>query len=267
LLSYRHSFHAGNFADVLKHIVLVEILEHLTAKEKAFEYIDSHAGAGLFDLSHGHAEKLGEYRNGIGRLWGGDWKELHSYFDIIRAFNSSPSSLIYYPGSPLIATQFLRPRDRAWQFELHPTDFRRLEKNTRDYRNVRVSCQDGHQGLLGVLPPASRRGLVFIDPAYEIKTEYEQVFKTVKKAHRKFSTGVFAIWYPVVDRSRLLLEHHPLRAYDAVQLASALQANDALQAANLPALTFLAADVQLLTAAQAEGLTTDNPNDHPDQQR
>lgn len=202
MLSYRHSFHAGNFADVLKHIVLVEILEHLTAKEKAFEYIDSHAGAGLFDLSHGHAEKLGEYRNGIGRLWGEDWKELRSYFGIIRACNAS-SSLIYYPGSPLIATQFLRPRDKAWLFELHPTDFRRLEKNTGDFRNVRVSCLDGHQGLLGVLPPASRRGLVLIDPAYEIKTEYEQVFATVKKAHRKFSTGVFAIWYPVVDRSRV----------------------------------------------------------------
>jgi 23S rRNA (adenine2030-N6)-methyltransferase len=201
LLSYRHSFHAGNFADVLKHIVLVEILEHLAAKEKAFEYIDSHAGAGLFDLTHGHAEKLEEFRGGIGRLWDRDWPELRRYFEIIRACNPS-GSLNYYPGSPLIAMHFLRPRDRAWLFELHPKDSRRLEKNTQGSHRIRVACQDGHQGLLALLPPASRRGLILIDPSYEIKSEYEQVLETVKKACRKFSSGIYAIWYPVIEREK-----------------------------------------------------------------
>lgn len=202
LLSYRHSFHAGNFADVLKHIVLIEILEYLTGKEKPFEYIDTHAGAGLFDLSHGHAEKLEEYRDGIGKLWGGDWRGLSRYFEIIKAHNHA-GKLIYYPGSPLIAMHFLRPQDKAWLYELHPADLKRIEKNTRSNRQVRVTCQDGHQGLLAVLPPASRRGLVLIDPSYEVKSEYEQVIETVSKAYRKFSTGIYAIWYPVVERTRV----------------------------------------------------------------
>jgi 23S rRNA (adenine2030-N6)-methyltransferase len=202
LLSYRHSFHAGNFADVLKHIVLVEILEYLAGKEKAFEYIDSHAGAGLFDLTHGHAEKLEEFRGGIGRLWGRDWPQFESYFDAIRACNPQ-GSLNYYPGSPLIAMHFMRPQDRAWLFELHPKDYRRLEKNTQANHRIRVACQDGHQGVLALLPPASRRGLILIDPSYEIKSEYEQVSETVKKAYKKFSTGIYAIWYPVVEREKI----------------------------------------------------------------
>jgi len=202
LLSYRQSFHAGNFADVLKHIVLVAILEYLTGKEKAFEYIDSHAGAGLFDLTHGHAEKLQEYREGIGKLWGGDWPELTGYFGAIGAYNPA-GRLIYYPGSPLIAMHFLRSQDRAWLFELHPADFKRLEKNTRGNRRIRVACADGHRGILAVLPPAARRGLVLIDPSYEIKSEYEQVIDTVGKAYARFCTGTYAIWYPVVDRDRV----------------------------------------------------------------
>jgi 23S rRNA (adenine2030-N6)-methyltransferase len=202
LLSYRHSFHAGNFADVLKHIVLVEILEYLAGKEKAFEYIDSHAGAGLFDLTHGHAEKLEEFRGGIGRLWGRDWPQFESYFEVIRACNPH-GSLNYYPGSPLIAMHFMRPQDRAWLFELHPKDYRRLEKNTQANHRIRVACQDGHQGVLALLPPASRRGLILIDPSYEIKSEYEQVSETVKKAYKKFSTGIYAIWYPVVEREKV----------------------------------------------------------------
>lgn len=211
MLSYRHSFHAGNFADVLKHVVLIEILEYLTGKEKAFEYIDSHAGAGLFDLTHGHAEKLEEYRDGIGRLWGGDWPGLSRYFEVIKAHNHS-NNLIYYPGSPLIAMHFMRPQDKAWLFELHPTDFRRLEKNTHGNHQVRTTCQDGHQGVLALLPPAARRGLVLIDPSYEIKSEYEQVFETICKAYRRFSTGIYAIWYPVVERDKVRQLEHSLVA-------------------------------------------------------
>jgi len=203
LLSYRHSFHAGNFADVLKHVVLVEILEYLAGKEKGFEYIDSHAGAGLFDLTHGHAEKLEEYRAGIGKLWGSDWPELSGYFEAITAYNHS-EQLIYYPGSPLIAMHFLRAQDRAWLFELHPADYKRLAKHAGGNRRTRVACEDGHRGVLAVVPPAARRGLVLIDPSYEIKSEYEQVLNTVRKAYARFATGTYAIWYPVVERDRVV---------------------------------------------------------------
>ena len=203
MLSYRHSFHAGNFADVLKHVVLVEILEALVKKDKAFAYVDTHAGAGLFDLKFGHAEKLAEYRDGFGKLWGGDWPELSSYFSVVGACNPS-GSWNYYPGSPLIASHFLRPQDEAWLFELHPADYRKLAKNTRKNRRIHTRFEDGHQGVLSVLPPASRRGLVLIDPSYEVKSEYEQVIGTVSKAHRKFSTGIYAIWYPVVNRENIV---------------------------------------------------------------
>lgn len=202
MLSYRHAFHAGNFADVLKHVVLVEIMAHLARKEKPFDYVDTHAGAGLYDLGSAPAEKLGEYRGGIGRLWGGDWPELDRYFEAVGACNP-PERLDHYPGSPMIARHFMRPGDRAWLFERHPADFVRLEALFRTDRRVRVSSRDGHRGALSVLPPLSRRGLVLIDPSYEIKSEYEQVFETVRAAYRKFSTGVYVLWYPVVDRSRV----------------------------------------------------------------
>ena len=203
MLSYRHSYHAGNFADVLKHIVLVEILEHLIKKDKAFEYIDSHAGAGLFSLKSGHATKLQEYTNGIGKLKAQDWPELACYFEIITAVNS-PGSLDFYPGSPVIAQHLLRPRDKAWYFELHPADFDMLKNNISRDKRIRLKQEDGFKGMLALLPPLSRRALVLIDPPYEIKSDYVQVFNTVALAHKKFSTGTYAIWYPVVDRHRII---------------------------------------------------------------
>lgn len=202
MLSYRHSFHAGNFADVLKHIVLIEILQYLARKEKGFEYVDSHAGAGRFDLTSGHAGKLEEYKDGIGKLWGGDWPGLTDYFNAIKAQNPS-GHLKYYPGSPLFAAFFMRPQDKAWLFELHPDDFRKLEKNTAGDQRFRLRFQDGYQGVVSVLPPPTRRGLVLFDPSYEVKSEYEQVLETLGKAHRIFSTGIYAIWYPVVVRERI----------------------------------------------------------------
>ncbi len=199
MLSYRHSFHAGNFADVLKHVVLIEILEHLTKKDSAFDYIDTHAGAGLYNLHAEHAAKLGEYKKGIGKLSETDWPELARYFKIISEHNKL-GGLTFYPGSPLIATHFLRRQDRAWLFELHPKDFYLLDKNMAANRHIRISNDDGFKSALALLPPASRRGLVFIDPPYEVKTDYAQVPETVIKAYKKFATGIYAIWYPVVDR-------------------------------------------------------------------
>lgn len=203
MLSYRHSFHAGNFADVIKHVVIVEILKYLTKKDKAFDYIDTHAGAGLFSLESGHATKSHEYTNGIGNMDAGDWPELARYFEIINSFNED-ASLAYYPGSPMFARDFLRAQDKAWLYELHPADFKLLEKNVGDDRRLRVKQEDGFKGLLSLLPPLSRRGLVLIDPSYEMKTDYQQVVKTLILAHKKFPTGTYAIWYPVVDRSRII---------------------------------------------------------------
>lgn len=202
MLSYRHSFHAGNFADVLKHVVIVEILEYLSQKDKAFEYIDTHAGAGLFSLESEHATKLQEYSNGIAKLKAQDWPELARYFEIISSFNQ-PASLAFYPGSPMFARHFLRAGDRAWLYELHPADFDLLLNNIGRDRQIRAKQEDGFKGLLSLLPPITRRGLVLIDPPYEVKTDFQQVVNTVVLAHKKFATGTYGIWYPVVDRVRI----------------------------------------------------------------
>jgi len=202
LLSYRHSFHAGNFADLLKHIVLTEILEHLIKKDKPFDYIDTHAGAGLYDLRSDTAEKLGEYSNGIGKLKAQEWPSLASYFAAIDRCNPQ-GGLRFYPGSPMIANHFMRPQDRATLYELHPTDFKLLSRNTRENRRIKVLNQDSLAGLLSLLPPLSRRALVLMDPSYEMKSDYDQVFKVLKNAHKKFATGTYALWYPVVERHRI----------------------------------------------------------------
>ncbi|GGK70015.1 23S rRNA (adenine(2030)-N(6))-methyltransferase RlmJ [Amphritea balenae] len=202
MLSYRHSYHAGNFADLLKHIVLVEILEHLTKKDKPFDYIDTHSGAGLYDLNSGRADKLAEYLNGIGKLTASDWPELENYFSAINACNTQADSNLY-PGSPLIAANYLRAKDRAWLYELHPSDFKLLQQNTRGNRRIKVMQEDSLSNVLSLLPPASRRGLLLMDPSYEIKSDYEQVFNVIKSAHKKFATGTYALWYPVVERQRI----------------------------------------------------------------
>lgn len=204
MLSYRHSFHAGNYADVLKHIVLIEILEYLIKKDTAFDYIDSHAGAGLYDLHSEQAAKLQEYTKGIGKLNAEEWPEITTYFDILAKHNPA-GKLDFYPGSPSIAQHFLRRKDRSWLYELHPKDAELLLKNTAKIRNVRVMREDGFKGVLSLLPPVSRRGLVLIDPSYEIKTDYGQVFDTIDSAYKKFPTGTYALWYPVIDRK--IIDH------------------------------------------------------------
>jgi len=202
LLSYRHSYHAGNFADVLKHIVLIELLQHMVKKEKAFSYIDTHSGAGLYHLRSDHAEKLQEYQKGIAKVFHLDWPELAAYQTAVKTVNDG-NDLTFYPGSPLLAMQYLRAQDQAWCFELHSEDSVFLTNNLRQYKQARVRREDGLKGLLSLLPPESRRALVLIDPSYEIKSDYDEVFHTVEKAHKKFATGTYAIWYPVVDRSRI----------------------------------------------------------------
>ena len=206
MLSYRHSFHAGNFADVLKHLVLVEMLDHLTQKETPFEYIDTHAGSGLYNLRSTDAQKLQEHTKGIAQLNVSEFPELAQYFEVIETFNTTTNSLdtpAFYPGSPMIAQYFLRPQDRAWLFELHPQDFTLLKQNMGNSKKIKVQCTDGFDGLKALLPPGSRRGLVLIDPSYEIKSDYDRVIEKVLSGYKKFSHGMFAIWYPVVARHRI----------------------------------------------------------------
>ncbi len=202
MLSYRHSYHAGNFADVLKHIILIEILEHLVKKDNPFDYIDTHAGAGFFSLQSEHAEKIQEYKNGIGKINFDDFPELASYQNIIRSCNKG-LDIKNYPGSPYIAQHYLRKHDRSWLFEMHPSDYQLLDQLMSGHKQVRVECSDGFKGLRAKVPPISKRGLVLIDPSYEIKEDYNLVFEMVASAYKKFATGIYAIWYPVVKRQTI----------------------------------------------------------------
>jgi 23S rRNA (adenine2030-N6)-methyltransferase len=200
MLSYRHGYHAGNFADVLKHIILVELLDYLTLKEKPFDYIDSHAGAGWHKLNSEQANKTSEYTTGIGRLDADDFPELEQYFSLLypdRKTTGKVQKLSRYPGSPAIAKHYLRHRDRGWLFEIHPTDYAAGDTQMRTFG------EDGLQGMMGRLPPPSKRGLVLIDPSYEIKSDYQRVTEQLIRAYHKFATGIYALWYPVVDRERI----------------------------------------------------------------
>lgn len=212
MLSYRHAFHAGNYADVLKHSTLVQILRYLVQKDKPLCYLDTHAGAGFYSLQAAEAEKTAEYRQGIGVLW--QRRDLPpalaDYRDCVRA--ACGDHLVAYPGSPWFAHYLLRPSDRIILCELHPKDRVALERSFRKTANVRVYEEDGWQKSLALIPPPERRGLVLIDPSYEIKTEYAQVVEHLKQLHRKFATGVYAIWYPIADPQRTDLLLRRLRS-------------------------------------------------------
>jgi len=214
MLSYRHAFHAGNHADVLKHLVLVQIAAYLGQKDAAFWYIDTHAGAGAYDLEGEHARKLGEFRDGIGRLW--SRKDLPpavaEYVDLVRAFNKE-GALKRYPGSPWFADQLLREADRLRLFELHSTDLRFLQNNFRQGgRRVTVTAGDGFAGLKALLPPPPRRALVLIDPSYETKDDYLKVGQAMEDALKRFATGTYAVWYPCLARAESRRLPEKLRA-------------------------------------------------------
>lgn len=202
MLSYRHSFHAGNFGDVIKHVVLAELLHYATRKEKAFTYIDSHAGGGCFDLRSDHATKLNEWQQGVGRLQRDALPELARYFELIDAVNPD-GGMTFYPGSPVIARQMLRRQDQGVLFELHPRDSEILCEMLADDSRFTVRREDGFKSLLKQLPSPTRRAVVLIDPPYEVKADYETVVKTLVEAYKKFPTGTYALWYPVVERLRI----------------------------------------------------------------
>ena len=204
MLSYRHAFHAGNFADVLKHSVLTLVLDYMTRKEKGFHYIDSHSGAGMYQLANEFAQKTGEYKGGIAKLINEQNlpEALQPYIDLIKEFNldSEASDLDLYPGSPAIAKRFMRRQDSTHLFELHSTDIQHLTDFCYRWKKSFVKQSDGYQGVLGLLPPPSRRGVVLIDPPYELKEDYQKAVSTIIKAYAKFATGTYILWYPVVKR-------------------------------------------------------------------
>ena len=204
MLSYRHSFHAGNHADVLKHTVQSLIIESLKEKEKPFLYMDTHSGAGRYQLTSEHAEKTGEFLEGIARLWERDDLplELMPYINIVKKLNEN-GRLRYYPGSPLLAKQLLRGYDQISLTELHTSDFPLLRSEFLRDERATVSRSDGFQQLKAKLPPASRRGFVLIDPSYELKTDYQDVVKAVCEGYKRFATGTYAIWYPIVLRQHV----------------------------------------------------------------
>ena len=208
MLSYRHAFHAGNHADVLKHSVLIALLRYLGQKDKAFWVIDTHAGAGAYALDSAQAGKLGEYRQGIGRLW--ERAELPpllaDYVDQVRKLNPD-GRLLHYPGSPFFSWWNLREQDRLRLFELHSRDARLLGDNFQTAgRQVIVSPTDGFAGLKALLPPPPRRALVLIDPSYEEKQDYERVIQALRDALTRFAGGTYMLWYPQLTR----LEAHEL---------------------------------------------------------
>ncbi|TDP72388.1 23S rRNA (adenine(2030)-N(6))-methyltransferase RlmJ [Roseateles toxinivorans] len=200
MLAYRHAFHAGNHADVLKHLVLGQVLRYMGEKDKPYTLIDTHAGAGGYSLEGRYAQKKGEYAMGVGKLF--DRKDLPpglaAYVQQVKDFNED-GQLRQYPGSPAIAKGLLRPDDRMRLFELHSTDFRIVESYMKDRPNTQVSDKDGFAALKGELPPPSRRAVVLMDPSYEIKSDYAKVLTAVREGLQKFAETVLIVWYPQIQ--------------------------------------------------------------------
>lgn len=216
-MNYRHAFHAGNFADVFKHLVLVALLEGLKRKEKGFAYFETHAGAGRYDLRDPAVQKTGEYRDGIGRLWEDTSADplVAAYLSVVRSMNRGPV-LRVYPGSPRLARAVVRTQDRLQLAELEPGECARLEREFARDRQVRVACGDGYARLTAWLPPREARGLVLIDPPYESADEWRNAAAAVVAAHGRWPTGVYALWYPLkagapVARLRNTLETSGVR--------------------------------------------------------
>jgi 23S rRNA (adenine2030-N6)-methyltransferase len=197
MLAYRHAFHAGNHADVLKHTALVAVLRYMNLKDKGWRLVDTHAGAGGYSLQSEYAQKRGEFEQGIARLW--DRQDLPppvaDLCDLVRSFNGG-NALAQYPGSPALAHLLMRPQDQLRLFEIHPTDHKILASYLGDQPGVEVAMTDGFASLKGQLPPTTRRGVVLIDPSYELKTDYARTLAALREALERFAEGVVVIWLP-----------------------------------------------------------------------
>lgn len=205
MLSYRHAFHAGNHADVLKHFVFRQVIQYFNQKDKPYWVIDTHAGAGMYSLDTGYAAQNAEYETGIGKLWHEKSlpSDLKEYVDFIYSLNPQ-GKLQFYPGSPACAETLMRGDDKLRLFELHPNDFKLLARNyPLGNKRIMLKQESGFDGLKALLPPPSRRGIVLIDPPYEEKQDYQRVIEALKDSLQRFSTGTYILWYPLLQRSEI----------------------------------------------------------------
>jgi 23S rRNA (adenine2030-N6)-methyltransferase len=204
-VNYQHEFHAGNFADVFKHAILCRILHHLRGKPAAFRVIDTHAGAGLYDLASDKAARGGEWQGGIGTLMAARTSEavtalLSPYLEVVRAVNDS-NRLRIYPGSPALARAWLRPQDTLVACELEPGSAAALSRNLRGDVRIKTLTMDGWTALNAYVPPKERRGVVLVDPPFEASDDFTHLASGLSTAHRKWATGIYALWYPIKGRS------------------------------------------------------------------
>lgn len=234
MLSYRHSFHAGNHADVLKHLVLLGLLNKLRAKDKAFSYLDSHSGAGMYDLLSANALMNAEHNSGISRLWQRDFKHalLQEFLSCVASFNPD-GQLRFYPGSPSIALCLARAQDRLQLLDLQPEELGVLHYYLGRDDRVSIHQRDAFEGLLALTPPEPRRGLALIDPSFEQKEDYQRVVTVAQKLLRRWPVGIVAIWYPLLgsarDRSPWLkgaLQREKLNAVTSIELRVAEQSEE-----------------------------------------
>lgn len=196
MLSYQHHYHVGNHADILKHWVLFECLSYLQKKDKPFDYIDTHSGSGIYQLNDAKTQRLKEFETGVSKLLAHPFAEIQDFVAVLQDFVAQDQ----YPGSPGLVNTLLRRGDKSWLFELHPQSFAELEQHCARKRQSFVRMEDGFKGLNGLLPVASKRALVLIDPSYELKEDYEKVIETSQQAVNKMPQTSILIWYPVVDR-------------------------------------------------------------------
>ncbi|SNC61598.1 23S rRNA (adenine(2030)-N(6))-methyltransferase RlmJ [Polynucleobacter victoriensis] len=201
MLAYRHAFHAGNHADVLKHCVLQQILMYMNQKDKPYWVIDTHAGAGMYSLASDYANTKSEYLDGVARLWDCDDLPpvLREYMNLIQLCNNKGDWSLY-PGSPEVIRRTIRTDDRMRLFELHPTDFDILQENFERDRQAKLFKSDGFASLKALLPPPTRRAVIFMDPPYEIKTDYPKVVDALQEGLARFAEGVYVVWYPILTR-------------------------------------------------------------------
>ncbi len=221
-MNYRHAYHAGNFADVFKHALLLHLLEYLLRKPSPIRVIDTHAGIGLYDLAADAAERTGEYKNGIARLWDAPLSAaLRPYVDAVRATNRlmRDDVLRYYPGSPRLIRSLLRAGDRLDLVELHPVDAKSLHSGFARDPMVRVHVMDAYAALKALTPPPERRGLVLIDPPFEKTDEFDRIARGLQQALKRWATGVYAVWYPIKTRPAVDAFFAQIRAMKVEALA------------------------------------------------
>lgn len=201
-MNYHHSYHAGNFADVLKHSILVTILNALQAKQTPYCFLDTHAGIGLYDLQSAATQKSQEYLTGIARLHAMTETppDIEQYLNIVRYFNTT-ESVHYYPGSPEIAASLLRSQDRMVLCELHPDDYQTLKKNMPRKQNTSIHLLDAYKGMKAFLPPKENRGIVLIDPPFEKKDEIASIHQALQRALKHWRSGIYLIWYPIKNQT------------------------------------------------------------------